>query len=385
MEFYIVNDENIKLSNKISHQDIIFILDGKAGYIWKGKQARNLDEDMVNKMVQLITNKFIDIKFGLIPSLEISEIDNPKNIQIKTEISQRLPSLIKEKIKGKKTSFFQGLGKKIREFKEYENSREWRKKLSNLSNIWKLSIFNIIVVSICIIILFDSLYFHLFFGDFNLLLILGSCLAIVVLANLIFIIFPMRFPTKILNIGDGDMTRKNLPPQPIVPEKKTSISKGEVKRKTKTIVKQIPIAPLIVPKKKKKSILKDKKAEKDNGVDYLSEEDMDLDIPLIPESPKKKDKITIDSPGLSTKLLETIKSMESKDIKAVIVNCERCKEVIPVPIKKDAVLKSELPVVPISYFHKNPKGKDLHCITLHLDHDFDIRRQRISDVVLSFD
>jgi len=108
-----------------------------------------------------------------------------------------------------------------------------------------------------------------------------------------------------------------------------------------------------------------------------------LDIPLVPESPKKKDKITIKSPGLSADLVTRMKKLESEKVKVVLVNCERCKEIIPVPIPKNFILKSELPVVPISYIHKNSQKKDQHCITLHIDHDFDIRRQRISDVVFS--
>ena len=109
----------------------------------------------------------------------------------------------------------------------------------------------------------------------------------------------------------------------------------------------------------------------------------ELDIPLVPESPKQKDKITINSPGLSADLVTQMKKLESVKNKVVLVNCERCKEIIAVPIPKAFVLKSELPVVPISFIHKNSKKKDQHCITLHLDHDFDIRRQRISDVVFS--
>jgi len=116
-----------------------------------------------------------------------------------------------------------------------------------------------------------------------------------------------------------------------------------------------------------------------------SKENLDLNIPAIPEAPKKKDKINLDSPGLSMDLLSKIKKLEQKNIKVVLVNCERCKEVIPVPIPKNMIKRSELPVVPISFIHKNPKMKDLHCITLYLDHDFDIRRQRISDVILESD
>jgi hypothetical protein len=114
-----------------------------------------------------------------------------------------------------------------------------------------------------------------------------------------------------------------------------------------------------------------------------AEDEDNFNIPSIPEPPKIKNKITIDSPGLSISLLNQIKKMERKDNKIVLVNCERCKEVIPVPIPKSLIHNSDLPVVPLSYIHKNNEGDDQHCITLYLDHDFDIRRQRISDVIFS--
>jgi len=116
--------------------------------------------------------------------------------------------------------------------------------------------------------------------------------------------------------------------------------------------------------------------------DYSSKEHQDLDVPSVPIAPKKKDRITSDSPGLSTDLLKKMKSLESDSVKVVLVSCERCGEIIVVPITKAVILDSKLPVVPFSYVHMNAKRKDQHCITLHLDHDFDIRRQRISDVII---
>ncbi len=127
------------------------------------------------------------------------------------------------------------------------------------------------------------------------------------------------------------------------------------------------------------------KSTKDKKSNLKSIEKFELDVPPVPEAPKIKDKLTVNSPGLSTDLLEKIKKLKLKDNEVVLVNCERCAGVIPVPIPKEIVLKSKLPVVPVSFIHKNPMGKDQHCITLHLDHDFDIRRQRISDVVISLD
>ncbi|MHA2392952.1 MAG: hypothetical protein ACXAEX_13485 [Promethearchaeota archaeon] len=118
---------------------------------------------------------------------------------------------------------------------------------------------------------------------------------------------------------------------------------------------------------------------------FSSVEDAELSIPIVPEPPKREDKLTKDSPDLSPDVLKRIKKVEAPDMKVVLVNCERCKAVIPIPVPKKAVLESILPVVPISYVHKNLEKKDQHCITIHLDHDFDIRRQRLSDVVLSLE
>lgn len=149
-----------------------------------------------------------------------------------------------------------------------------------------------------------------------------------------------------------------------------------------------------VGEKKEKSYLKKMKnlfvkkpkpKTQDESIDYPSEEDVELQIPTIPEAPKQKEKFALDSPDLSPDVLERIKKVESPDKKVVLVNCERCKAVIPIPIPKRMVLSSNLAIVPISYVHMNLQNKDQHCITVHIDHDFDIRRQRISDVILSSD
>lgn len=130
---------------------------------------------------------------------------------------------------------------------------------------------------------------------------------------------------------------------------------------------------------------KQKTRIQNENADYSTKEDIELQIPTIPEAPKQKEKLTLDSPELSPNVIERIKKIQSPEMKVVLVNCERCKAVIPIPIPKRMVLNSNLPVVPISYVHMNLQNKDQHCITVHIDHDFDIRRQRISDVVLFSD
>ena len=81
--------------------------------------------------------------------------------------------------------------------------------------------------------------------------------------------------------------------------------------------------------------------------------------------------------------MEKLAEMESDNVNVVLVNCQRCQEVIPIPVPKGMVLDSDLPVVAVSYVHTNKEGNDQHCLTLYLDHDFDIRRQRISEVIIS--
>jgi len=159
--------------------------------------------------------------------------------------------------------------------------------------------------------------------------------------------------------------------------------KVRIKEKKASNTKKVKVKSVEEETEKKEKAEPISQKEEETKESYLSEEDLELDIPLVPEAPKKKSKL--DTSNLSTDVLERMKKVESPEVKVVLVNCERCRAVIPVPIPKKAVLNSDLPVVPISYVHKNLQNNDQHCLTIHLDHDFDIRRQRISDVVISSD
>ena len=110
---------------------------------------------------------------------------------------------------------------------------------------------------------------------------------------------------------------------------------------------------------------------------------MEMLAPEVPEPPKPEKKLSLENSDLSISVMDEIKDIDSESTNVVLVNCERCGKVIPVPIKKNLIYQSELPVVPISYIHYNSDGKDLHSLTVYLDHDFDIRRQRYSDVIFS--
>ena len=265
-----------------------------------------------------------------------------------------------EKSQEKKKTILQKLKEKQDNVKKSESSWSNQRKLSTLIFLWKLSILNCVIVLISVVLMLNLTIFHLNLGDFYLLIALICLLAI----------FPIKFPTTILRISaESKVLNQTTAGQ-------TDSRESGQKTPPKPVLPQIELAPLKTP-----AIKKDPGEVATSGEEYLSEEDMELGIPTIPIAPKKREKISVDSPGLSTDILNKIKEIESKDVEVVLVNCDRCEAVIPVPIPKRAVLESELPVVPISYVHTHDDDK--HCITIHVDHDFDIRRQRISDVILS--
>jgi len=131
-----------------------------------------------------------------------------------------------------------------------------------------------------------------------------------------------------------------------------------------------------MPTKEKGKIKREKK--KEESVEVLKDQEIDLDIPEVPIAPPKQ-KIKLVTPKISPKLLEKVTKGETKEIKYVLVKCDRCNEILAFPIPKKKVLDSELPIVPISYVHS--KGNDEHCLTVHIDHEFDVRRRRISDIM----
>ncbi|MBD3196922.1 MAG: hypothetical protein GF317_17850 [Candidatus Lokiarchaeota archaeon] len=122
-----------------------------------------------------------------------------------------------------------------------------------------------------------------------------------------------------------------------------------------------------------------KKEENGSEDEYLSDEDMELSVPLVPEAPKQKSL----KPDLHSEVIGDMERLKGPGKKVILVNCGRCKRVIAIPVPKKIVENSEIPVVPISFVHKNGENEDQHCITIYVDHDYDVRRQRLSDVILS--
>jgi len=195
MEFYTIKNNRLHLSNKLSQEDIVFIIDGIAGYIWKGKNAVEMDEITAKEVEKIINEKFKDMSFNLILDLEIKEKENLKIAQIKREILKRLPRSIIEKKNRKFSHSYTRFRRILKNLKQYDVSIEFHKKISTRLTLWKLSLFNCFIIIFSICLMLDILYYHLF--DNNILSFIVLLLMIITFGiNLLFVFVSMKFPRK---------------------------------------------------------------------------------------------------------------------------------------------------------------------------------------------
>lgn len=168
--------------------------------------------------------------------------------------------------------------------------------------------------------------------------------------------------------GEGKKARKGpaAPKVPAAKKQKLPPIHFEIKRKGDAGPKQ----PQLPGKVKPPAVTGSGKAAS-GDLEFASEEDKELGIPL-PPPPKK-----LKTPSISARIYESAED-DNPDVKQVLIDCKMCGKNIVVPVPKKLVLDNELPVVPVTFIH----GKRQHAITLHLDHDFQVRRRRVSDIVL---
>ncbi|GAB4327646.1 MAG: hypothetical protein Kow0069_34630 [Promethearchaeota archaeon] len=130
------------------------------------------------------------------------------------------------------------------------------------------------------------------------------------------------------------------------------------------------LKPLVVPPPRSKAGV-----PPTGQLEYASEEDEALGIPLPPPPKKLR---ALNAPQISARIYGDQKLTETEDVKPVLIDCKICKQNIVVPVPKRLVLdEKELPVVPVTFVHGEPK----HALILHLDHDFQVRRRRVSAIV----
>ena len=103
--------------------------------------------------------------------------------------------------------------------------------------------------------------------------------------------------------------------------------------------------------------------------------DMDLSIPAVPM--KKPVKLQINA-----NQLELLKKKDTEDTKFILIECQICGDKpIEMPVPRHYVLEADVPVVDVTYIHSDPE----HAVVAQLDHDFQVRRRRASNIVYEKD
>jgi hypothetical protein len=281
-------------------------------------------------------------------------------------------------------------------FKNYQNSLEWRSKLSNLTNIWNLSIFNILsIVSVCIIIIVkiaiglntSNFIFLNQDGTINYSLwqlwlqdlgfTLGFCLIILLftfLINVFFVIFPLKFPINphaLITLSEAN--KKKI--KEVVEEKKEEIIfTPEIKTP-----KLPPTVSSQIKKKTLPTIKIDLSADRPvTKKEIPTETDLTDEMLNIPPPPMKKainakiNELDLDIPNM-----DEIMKKDTDEIKHILVEDTIDNKNIIVPVPRELVLNAKEPVVEITYITGDPK----HAVVIQVDHDFQVRRRRASQVI----
>jgi len=381
LRLFKIQEEEIIQTQSITPEDLILVYNEstKKLYLYRGRYSPNLDQFQSSVLYERISNRFLNPNVYLIKSLIISEQELEEDKEIKRVILDHFPNLKKYEANRVLKDFFTLLQYRInlKNFRNYQNSHEWRSKLSNLSNIWRLNLFNfIVIILIGAIIGFNLIQntqnSNLLFQNSNSInstlwqvwiqrnaLTLILCLILIVFVgsiNLIFILFPMKFPISPNAIIQPKEKISIEMHTPLPPQKETiGISKSN-----------IPNIKINLP------------ASKETPTQNLPPEDYE-DVQLsIPQIPIKKalnakvDKISLDIPNL-----DEITKRDTPTIKNIVIEDTFIKKNIVIPIPRKIILDAKEPVVEISYIYNEP----LHSVVVQLDHDFQVRRCRVSPVI----
>lgn len=213
---YKVEDSEFIKTDRVKPDELALVLDedNKEIYVYKPKKSKVYDEYEAEELYNLILNKFLNPNIFMIKELKDTPQESEKVQKVKNFIRTAQPSIFWFNLGKffKDLFLFHNLRQNYEIFKNYHHSGVWRRRISNQTNLWKLSLFNTIVsASISIISLLIILFairplfssplsgesLQLWLQNLTIyegLLIFLSIL--IFLPNLIFIIFPLRFPIK---------------------------------------------------------------------------------------------------------------------------------------------------------------------------------------------
>lgn len=154
--FKILVDEIIPV-DKITPADVIVVFDDESKnlYLYRGIYTPKLDEFRAERLYERILNRFLNPNIIFIRSLMESQSDSEKIVQIKHYIFDHFINLNHYELKRSLENFFllKDIRLRLKSFKNYEQSREWRTNLSNVTNLWRLSLFNILSIGSVFVIL----------------------------------------------------------------------------------------------------------------------------------------------------------------------------------------------------------------------------------------
>jgi hypothetical protein len=212
MKLFKISKDEITEAKNVSPEDIVLVLNDelKTLYVYKGEKSTIYNELKSDALYERITNQFFNPKIFLIKSLDVNEQDHLEIVQVKNFILGQLPNMKKffAKYYLKNIFLLHQIRKNIKVFKNYDKSRIWRLRLSNTTNLWYLSILNTITLLLLvigfiwkIITLGNTSFIDLnnewqyWFENLQLFFIISGIILIILLViNLIFVLFPMKFP-----------------------------------------------------------------------------------------------------------------------------------------------------------------------------------------------
>jgi len=212
MKLFKISKDEITEAKNVSPEDIVLVLneENKTLYVYKGEKSTTYNELKSDALYERIANQFFNPKIFLIKSLEVNEQDHLEIVQVKNFILGHLPN--RKKFFAlyylKNIFLLHQIRKNINVFKNYDKSRIWRLRLSNTTNLWYLSILNTITLLLLVIgfiwkiitlgnTSFDAINneWQYWFENLQLFFIISGIILIILLViNLIFVLFPMKFP-----------------------------------------------------------------------------------------------------------------------------------------------------------------------------------------------
>ncbi|WP_457559127.1 hypothetical protein [Candidatus Harpocratesius sp.] len=216
LTLYVKKNDDFIEAERIKPNELTLVLDKdkKEIFVYRPKDQIIYDEYESEELYNQILNKFLNPNIILLSDLEPSEKESEQIQKVKKFILAAQPSPFFFKIGNffQNLFFFRKIRRNIEIFQNYQQSGVWRRRLSNQTNLRKLSIYNVIlsliisIISILIIFVaikpiynthfsIESLQFWLE----NLTIYEGLILffsLMILFVNLVFVLFPLKFPIK---------------------------------------------------------------------------------------------------------------------------------------------------------------------------------------------